>query len=138
MSAATTVVNLLQTKIDSTKDNMACAVFLDLRKASETIPHSKLLEKLNRYGIRGNVNNLLRDYLHMRHQYVDLHEEYSETIDNENPFALPQGSNLGPLLFLIYINNILDLKLNGILILFAELILAPIGGAHRSKSVRTQ
>lgn len=120
LSAATTVVDTLQTNLDATPNNKACCVFIDLKKAFDTVPHSKLLDKLNQYGIRGNANSLLRDYLLSREQFVDIDDNHTATIINDNPFALPQGSNLGPLLFIIYINGIFDLKLNGVLILIAD------------------
>ena len=83
------------------------------------MPHEKLLEKLENYGVRGPANNLIRNYLTDRKQLVDNANVHSEEIINNNPFSLPQGSNLGPLLFIIYINGMFDLKLNGTLILYA-------------------
>lgn len=72
------------------------------------------------YGIRGNANKLIRLYLDKRSQYVDINGVHSDIILNENCFSLPQGSNLGPFMFLVYINDIFSLKLNGMLILFAD------------------
>lgn len=120
LSAAATLVDTIQTKLDAKKNLVACCVFIDLRKAFDTIPHSKLLEKLQEYGIRGNVNKLIASYLDARAQFVDINDIFSEILVNENEFGLPQGSNLGPLLFLVYINGIFDLKLNSKLILFAD------------------
>lgn len=120
LSAATTVVNLLQVSCDSVTGMIACCVFVDLRKAFDTVPHILLLEILHGYGFRGIVNSLIRDYLNNRDQYVDLSDITSESETNYNRFSVPQGSNLGPLLFLLYINGIFDLKLNGNLILFAD------------------
>lgn len=120
LSAAATMVDFLQTKIDEKKNTTACCVFIDLKKAFDTISHSKLLEKLNEYGIRGTVNSLIASYLSNRAQFVDINDSYSDTVINENQFGLPQGSNLGPLLFLIYINGIFNVKLNGTLYLFAD------------------
>ena len=75
-------------------------------------------------GIRGNANVLLREYHSQRKQYVDIDDTFSEYATNNNPLSLPQGSNLGPLLFLICIKDIFNLnsklKLNGIIILFAD------------------
>lgn len=120
LSAACTLIDTIQNEIDSNKNNITCKVDIDLRKAFETVPHKNLLEKLENYGIRGPALNLLRHYLNAREQLVDNADTHSQILINDNPFALPQGSNLGPLLFIIYINGIFDLKLNGTLILYAD------------------
>lgn len=120
LSAAATVIDLLQTKLDENCKTFACCIFIDLCKAFDTIPHEQLLKILYAYGFRGRINLLLRDYLKNRMQYVDIGDSHGDNSCNPNPFALPQGSNLGPLLFLIYINGIFDLKLNGTLVLFAD------------------
>ena len=80
-----------------------CGVFVDLEKAFDTVNHKILCEKLNYYGLRGNVNKLLQSYLANRSQYVTINGFNSE-IKNLN-CGVPQGSSLGPLLFLIYIND---------------------------------
>lgn len=119
LSATSTVIDMLQTNLDI-KGNIACCVFVDLRKAFDTVPHNLLLNKIEKYGLRGNINNLLHSYLTNRNQYVDLNDNNSSTITNDNQFGVPQGSNLGPLLFLLFINGIFSLKLNGCLVLFAD------------------
>ena len=97
------------------------AVFVDLSKAFDTIDHKILLSKLERYGIRGTANNLINDYLSRRTQYVSTLGESSELEDII--YGVPQGSVLGPLLFLIYMNDIVNCvndKLNIKLVLYAD------------------
>lgn len=120
LSAAASLVDMLQRNLDSISSRTACCVFIDLKKAFDTVPHELLLDTLDNYGIRGNANKLLSEYLTDRKQYVDINGKTSDELSNENRFALPQGSNLGPLLFILYINGIFNLKLKGTLMLFAD------------------
>ena len=80
-----------------------CGVFIDLEKAFDTVHHEILCDKLNAYGLRGKLNDLFKSHLSNRKQFVSLNgfDSAMENITCE----VPQGSTLGPLLFLLYIND---------------------------------
>ena len=89
--------------IKSTIDNgdYGCGVFIDLKKAFDTVNHSILLKKMEHYGIRGIALNWFTSYLSNRKQYVSVNGHTSEYLNIS--CGVPQGSVLGPLLFLVYL-----------------------------------
>ena len=99
------------------KKEYSCAIFLDLAKAFDTVNHTLLIQKLNNLGVRGPILKWFKSYLTNRFQTVIIDQVKSDPLEMSH--GVPQGSVLGPLLFLIYIN---DLTLNTSLssILFAD------------------
>ena len=93
-------------------------MFIDLKKAFDTVDHELLVEKLNVYGIRGVANKWLQNYLANRKQYVVINDDCSDLLDMT--CGVPQGSVLGPILFIIYINDICNVSDVVKCVLFAD------------------
>ena len=100
--AALELIDRIINKMDT--NEIPLNIFLDLSKAFDTIDHTILLNKLKYYGLKGPTLNLFQSYLTNRRQYTEIEDTTSTILPIQ--VGVPQGSILGPILFIIYVNDL--------------------------------
>jgi hypothetical protein len=118
--------------INSNKKNVL--VFFDLAKAFDSVDRKKLLKKMEHIGIAGVSHDWFCSYLENRHQFVSIAGHKSQYLNVD--YGVVQGSTLGPLLFIIYINNLSKININGHLYLFADDTALLVNGSSWEETYR--
>lgn len=100
------------------KKEKCLAIYIDLKKAFDSISHIKLLLKLKLMGISGKALSWFHSYLNNRSQCVKINSKISQPASSQ--FGIPQGTVIGPILFILYVNQMFNLPLKGQIISYAD------------------
>ena len=134
--AIITLVNKIISCLDNS--DLVIGVFLDLKKTFDTVDHKILLKKLYAYGVRHVALKLLESYLSDtsdRYQYVEYDNQKSKTLSIT--CGVPQGSILGPLLFIIYMNDLCNVSKLFFTVLYADDTCVVLNGKSLNLIVET-
>lgn len=115
-SACLSFIDKIQRSLNEKK--IVSTIFLDVAKAFDCVDRNILLKKLEQFGIRGKSLDIFDSYINNRKQFVQINN--SKSVNKLTKFGIAQGSKLGPLLFIIFMSDLLRVKLNGHLQLHAD------------------
>ena len=116
VDAINSVTEYIRNQIEAKMKGQAC--FIDLQKAFDTLDHGILLIKLEKYGFRGTILEIFRNYLCDRHQFVYEIGNHSKKVGVRT--GVPQCSILGPFLFLLYVNDLQKVVMDSKVVMFAD------------------
>ena len=134
-STETQLLTFVHDLYKNLRDNMQTDVIvMDFAKAFDKVPHKNLIHKLKAYGIDGYINQWIQSFLHQRQQRVVCKGEMSSWTPVTS--GVPQGSVVGPVLFLVYIND-LPAKLQSKVRLFADDTIVYMSVTNKSDAVYT-
>ena len=103
---------------DGIEENCATdCIYFDFKKAFDTVPHKRLKVKIDAFSFHNKISNWLKDFVTNRKQFVKIRNSNSTTLEVTS--GIPQGSVLGPILFILYINDITE-HINSKIVLFAD------------------
>lgn len=116
MSAAYDLTTDIKNELDQKKT--VIVLYIDMRKAFDTISKHKLIEKLSYYGFKDKELNIIKTYIYNREQRTRVNNIISEPMYAE--YGIPQGGNLPPILYTLYVNDLLEQPLHGKIYAYAD------------------